>query len=260
MIRKTIVCLLSILLIGILTLPVSAAEPVSFTICASADSAASGNEIEFEVTVSSNTACTSFGLILNYDTSVFEITGGTCTMSDSLFSVFDAEKGFAYLFDNPSIPNGTIGTFTMRVKDSAPNTSTAVSGITSVKNGSDSISSELIDAAVRIYGSGAPTQIKPDGNTSIPQKQTQPPVTEQAPSAQSSATNAPETDTLMPDGTSAGDESTSPETRDTASPATAEAEQHQAEYPLPIQIIIALLLVSIAACIALLVKLLKKKR
>lgn len=155
--KKILSILSCILMLTILILPVHAASATQMTITPSAVTAAPGDEITFEVTVSGENACTSFGLKLEYDASVFELVSGKCLYKDGMMKLFDPDKGFAFLHDEAVVPSGPIGTFTLKVKADAPSGATKVSGTPSVMNGGEAVASQIEAAQITISGSGSST-------------------------------------------------------------------------------------------------------
>lgn len=150
--KKLTVLLICAFLIGAMALPAAAADVTRMTITSGAVSAAPGDEITFEVEISGDTACTALGLMLEYDSEVFELVDGKCMLSGALIKLFDQERGFAYLYSKETVPSGVMGTFTLKVKSGAPDGEASVSGKASVQNGSGSISSAVVGATVTVSG------------------------------------------------------------------------------------------------------------
>lgn len=154
--KRLIPILLCLLLVTALAIPAAAAGSVRFSISPSSTTVQRGDTITFTVSVSGSEPCTQYGLMLSYDTSVYELVSGSCTASGALFSNFN--NGFAVMFQSATVPSGTVGTFTLRVKDTASFGRSTVSGSASAKNGSDTVSSSGCSASVTIacnhdYGS-----------------------------------------------------------------------------------------------------------
>lgn len=156
--KKWICLLLCLLLAGTALISAGAEGPMVFEITAEKSEVLPGDELTFTVTVQSTDTCKSYGLLLEFDSAVFEITGGECTAEGALLGVFDPEKGFAVLLENAGVPGQSLGTFTLRVKENAPAGETVVSGSSSVKNGDDVIASEVKSATLTVSGSAAPEE------------------------------------------------------------------------------------------------------
>ena len=141
-------------LCGMMTVMASAAENTVLTITSKVTSAKPGDVIEFKIEASGG-KCTSFGLVLEYDSNVFEVVEGKCTLKDKLFSIFDKEKGLAVMFEEETALDGEVGTFVLKVKSGAPSGKVEVSGVSSVKNGNADVTSEVEPAKLTISGGAA---------------------------------------------------------------------------------------------------------
>lgn len=135
--RKIINACLCLLLIVAMTVTAFAAGSAQFSVSPTNITAYRGDMVTFTVSLSSSTQATQYGLKLLYDSSVFELVGGTCNVSGALVNSFD--NGFAVLFQNPTAYSGSIGTVTLKVKDNAAFGSYEVSGTASVKDGNDTV-------------------------------------------------------------------------------------------------------------------------
>lgn len=134
---------------------VSADNVTTVEIISPVEEVTPGEEITFEVHISATEACSSFGIVPQYDHTVFEIVDGRCKLGGATLRVFDPEKGFAYLFENATAPDGLVGTFIMKVKENAPAGSAQIEATLAVKNASEAIPSTLIPAQVRIVTGAA---------------------------------------------------------------------------------------------------------
>ena len=150
--KKLLPFLLSVCLICALIVPAHAAGSVNFHISASSSTVSRGDEITFTVTVSGSGEVTSYGLVLNYDSSVFEMVTDNYQLSipGAEIGRFESDKGFVVRYTDPTTPSGTVGTFTLRVKDTDALGSYSVSGSASAKNGADSVSSSASGTSVTI--------------------------------------------------------------------------------------------------------------
>ncbi|MBO4939082.1 MAG: hypothetical protein J6C98_08825 [Oscillospiraceae bacterium] len=155
--KKLIAILLCLLLSATLAIPTMAAGTTVMTITTDTTTAKPGDEIEFKISMSGSDKCTSFGLLLEYDAKVFEVVEGECTLKDALFSTFDKDKGLACMLKDAASIDGEVGTFILRVKSGASAGKVEVSGTSSVKNGSDTVKSEVEEVKLTISG-GTGTQ------------------------------------------------------------------------------------------------------
>lgn len=153
--KKLTAILICLLLSAALTIPVLAAGTTMLTVSSDVTTAKPGDEIEFKVSMSGSEKCTSFGLLLEYDSKVFEVVEGKCTLDDVMFSTFDKDKGLACMLSEASAPSGEVATFTLRVKAGAPAGTVEVSGTSSVKNGGDTVESEVEEVKLTISGGAA---------------------------------------------------------------------------------------------------------
>lgn len=155
--KKLTAIVLCLLLTVMLAIPALAAQTTVMTISAEVSAAKPGDEIEFKISMSGGEKCSSFGLILEYDSNAFEVVEGECTLKDALFAVFDEDKGLACIFSEAQALSGEVGSFILRVKAGAPSGTFEISGKSSVKNGGDAVESEVEAVKVTISG-GSGTQ------------------------------------------------------------------------------------------------------
>ena len=148
--KKLLSFLLSICLICVMLPTAHAAGSIYIDVSASASSVGRGDTVTFTVTVSGSGAVTQYGLQLSYDASVFEMVGGSHSVSGAQFAEFNPSRGFAVLYGSATTPGGTVGTFTLRVKDSAPFGSYTVSGNGSAKNGTEAVPASASGASVTV--------------------------------------------------------------------------------------------------------------
>ena len=155
--KKLIALLVCVTLLLVHAVTVFAAETTTVEIVSAVSEAKPGDTITFDVQIKGSEKATSFGIALQYDKTVFEVVEGKCGLENSMISVFDEEKGFGYLFQEPVAPEGAMGTFTMKVKEGAVNGTFEVSGKLAVKKGNETIPSAVTPANITIQG-GATSQ------------------------------------------------------------------------------------------------------
>ena len=156
--KKLLSFILSICLVCLLTVPAHAAGSISIKMTASTKTLSRGDTVTVTVSVSGSAAVTQYGVQLKYDSSVFEVVKGSHSVSGAQFAEFNASRGFAVLYGSPTTPGGKVGTFTLKVKDSAPFGSYTISGAASAKNGTETVSASASGASVTVsckhsYGS-----------------------------------------------------------------------------------------------------------
>jgi len=158
--KKCISFLICLLLVCVLAVPAMAADSIQFSMSASSQSLYRGDTVTITVKVSGNASCTQYGLKLSIDKDIYEVVSGECTVSGALIKTFDPDKGFVVMYpsDNPTVPSGTVGTFTLKVKEDAEFGSANVSGTASVMLGTESVEASGASAKLTIvcrheYGS-----------------------------------------------------------------------------------------------------------
>ncbi len=169
------------MLVAIFVQPVSAAT-MDFSVSASASELSVGEEMSLSVSVSSSDLCDSFGVILSYDTSVFEVTGGSCSASYSQngesmiaaknFSRATGKEGFAVSFLEAVVYSGSVGSVTLRIKDGAAPGAATISFKTSCRLGAGSVSASCNSVQVTIVNktaeTTAPTEPSTEPSTEAP--------------------------------------------------------------------------------------------
>lgn len=159
-------CLLAgIMLLALLAVPVRAQETAQMSLTPSANSAEAGEEIAVTVSVKGTQPCKAYGLMLRYDAEVFELVSGKCAVKGAMIATFMEGKGFAVLQGSASVPDGTLGTVTFRVKEDAPSGAAEISGTPSMKNGSQVIDCTVTAAQITIGSVPAETTEATVGET-----------------------------------------------------------------------------------------------
>ncbi len=145
--KLTTICL-CLLLVAAMAVTTFAAEGATFKAESSAESLYRGDTVTLTVSVNCDQEATSYGLMLSYDTEIFELAEGTCSVADTLVSSFN--NGFAFMFRNPTAYSGTVGTVTLKVKDTAAFGTAKIVCEPSVKNGSESVAATGCTVSVEI--------------------------------------------------------------------------------------------------------------
>ena len=111
------VCLL--LMLALTASPVLAAKSVSVTASPDKSNVSGGDTVT--VTVSAEVdSCQQGGIEISFDTAVFELVSGKCTLSDAFMGDFATKtQDGVFVFDGSSAISGGVFEFTMKVKDSA---------------------------------------------------------------------------------------------------------------------------------------------
>ena len=118
--------MMAVLLVAMLVVPAYAASGASFTITPSVSEAVCGDEIVFTVSVSGTEGATSLGYIPEFDKTAYELVGTKRLMAkdidgddeDDLYVNIDKTTGGIAIMlvnDALSIPEGKVGSFTLKV-------------------------------------------------------------------------------------------------------------------------------------------------
>ena len=147
--KKLIVIAFTLLLILGLTIPALAAGSAQATVSASKSTAYRGDTIDFTVSISSVANCKSAGIIVSYDTGLFEMVGGQCLV-DASMSDFSGGTG-SMAFSTAQTLTGKVFKFTLRVKSDARFGAVAsAGGAVSIRDTSGAVSVSVTPASVTI--------------------------------------------------------------------------------------------------------------
>ena len=118
--RKRMILALGLVLALLLSaVPAMAAGSVNAWLSADSTSVSAGSSVT--VTVSAEVdSCGSGGVEVSFDSSVFELTGGSCTVSGAFMTDFStSSRDGVFAFDSASAISGTAFQFTLKVKSGA---------------------------------------------------------------------------------------------------------------------------------------------
>lgn len=135
--KRVIMIMLCLALAGMVfwgaALPVSAAGSAYMSIQSSAGTVYRGDSFTLTVNLTNDQPISNGGVILSYDSSVFELLGGSCNVSNAaLAEVSAANGGGVFVLQTDAVVSGTIFTINMRVKENAPFGSYSISGTPSL--------------------------------------------------------------------------------------------------------------------------------
>lgn len=158
--KSVAVLILLVLVMTLMAQPILAAGN-SISVSPSAAELAVGESVTLSLSMQSSEACDMVGVILKYDTSVFEVTGGNCTIAysqggESMINVSHfnrsvvGNEGFAASFKEAIVYSGGIGNITLQVKEGAAAGAQTISFATSAKNGGSSVSVSAPTVAITI--------------------------------------------------------------------------------------------------------------
>lgn len=154
---KKIICVLLCLLLVLpgAVRPADAAGTAHMRLIPSAGTLFRGDSFTLTVELDNDRKVGSGGVILSYDSSVFEFLEGSCHVEGTLLAeVSQAHNGGVFVLRTDAVVSGTVFTISMRVKEAAPFGSHTISGSPSLDGVSCTISSTGVSVACRhTYGS-----------------------------------------------------------------------------------------------------------
>lgn len=138
--KKLIACMLCLLVLSGLALTAFAAG-AGMRLSASSAAVARGETFSLTVTLSNTDPIGSGGILLSFDSSAFEIVGGSCHVSGAILAdVSAANGGGVFALQEERVVSGQIFTINLRVKDSAPFGKYSISGSGSLDGGGCGVS------------------------------------------------------------------------------------------------------------------------
>ena len=125
--KRIFVWMLCLAVLGSLALTAYAAG--SMRISASNTTVTRGETVTLTVSLSNSDPIGSGAIILGFDSSVFEIVGGSCGVSGALLAEVSASRGGGvFMLQEPKTVSGQIFTIKLKVKDGAPFGKYSISG------------------------------------------------------------------------------------------------------------------------------------
>ncbi len=140
--KKVILILLCVMLIGAMALSVSA-EGSSVSLAPSAKTLERGDTFTVVANLTNAENIQICTVALQYDTNVFELTGGTCDVTGALGSVLPADKAGTFFHSAGAVVNGQVFTFNFKVKENATFGSYEIKPIAAITVTGSSSSSEI---------------------------------------------------------------------------------------------------------------------
>lgn len=130
--KRITAILLCMTLLCALAITASAAS-AHMSLSSSAGTVYRGDTFTLTVSLSNNQPVSNGGIVLSYDSSAFELVGGSCSVSDAtLAEVSAANGGGVFLLQTDAVVSGTIFTINMKVKSNAAFGSYTISGTPSL--------------------------------------------------------------------------------------------------------------------------------
>lgn len=132
--KRILSVFLCIALIGILVFPVSAAGNAHMSLSAAPATVYRGDTFTISVFLTNDQTIGRGGIVLSYNTAVFEFVGGSCNVSGAtLAEVSAGRNGGVFAMETAQAVSGTIFTIQMRVRSDAPFGTYTVSGSPSME-------------------------------------------------------------------------------------------------------------------------------
>ena len=131
--KRIVAILLCLILMGTLALSASAAGSAHMSISSSAGTVYRGDSFTLTVSLSNDQPVSNGAIVLSYDSNAFELTGGTCSVSNATLSEVSPSKGGGvFMLQTDAVVSGTIFTINMKVKSDAAFGSYNISGTPSL--------------------------------------------------------------------------------------------------------------------------------
>lgn len=123
--KKYVLILLCVFLLSVVAVPALGAENTTVTITASKEVVERGETVEFTVSVSGDTAFTSFMVDMNFDEAYFEFVGSeeNTNLGGAMllpYSPTEREVGLAFMGGGSGTVNTWVQKLTFKIKDTAP--------------------------------------------------------------------------------------------------------------------------------------------
>ena len=160
--KKIIVTLLCLLLAGCMIFAVGATGSAHMSLSSSASTLSRGDTFTITVSLTNDQPVSNGGIVLSYDSSVFELTGGKSHVSNAILAeVSAANGGGVFMLQEDAVVSGTIFTINMKVKSDAAFGSYTISGTPSLNIGCSISGTSVTVACNHSFGDAT----KVDDNT-----------------------------------------------------------------------------------------------
>lgn len=134
--KKIIVTLMCLLLVSCMILAAGATGSARMSLSSSKSTLSRGDTFTITVSLANDQPVSNGGIVLSYDSSVFELTGGKSHVSNAILAeVSAANGGGVFMLQEDAVVSGTIFTIDMKVKSDAAFGSYTISGTPSLNIG-----------------------------------------------------------------------------------------------------------------------------
>lgn len=147
--KRVMSVILAIVVVMSMAVPVFATESARMIFFTDEETANRGDTITVGISLSTVDDCRSGGIVISYDTNVFEFAGGKCLVADAVMSDFSGGTGVFAMAEGSTV-SGKVFQFSLKIKDDAPVGSYKVSGSASVRDGNGSIPCGVNAATITI--------------------------------------------------------------------------------------------------------------
>lgn len=131
--KRFVAILVCLILLGSLALTAAAAGSAHMSISASSSTVHRGDSFTLTVSLSNDKPVSNGGIVLSYDSSVFELVSGSCSVSNATLAEFSvANNGGVFVLQSDAVVSGTIFTVNMKVKKDAAFGTYSISGTPSL--------------------------------------------------------------------------------------------------------------------------------
>lgn len=148
--KRFVAILVCLILLGSIALTATAAGTAHMSISASSTTVHRGDEFTLSVNLSNDEELSAGGVVLNYDSSIFDLVGGTCHVSNTATSDVGNDSSCTFALNSDAKVSGTIFTVTLRVKSDAAFGTYSISGRPSLANAAGSISCGISGTSVTV--------------------------------------------------------------------------------------------------------------
>ena len=149
--KKLSILVIIVLIIGMLAVPVLAAQSATMSVSASKNTVYRGDTITITVSASKVDNCTSGGFMFSYDKNVFEYVSGSATLSGYTSGVSTAAGNVAgYFMNGNATVQGSIFQITLKVKDNAAFGNYTISGVPNMSAADGAVSCSAGSATITV--------------------------------------------------------------------------------------------------------------
>ena len=148
--KKYLTILLCLMLILSVSVAAHAAGSANMSLSTSGSALYPGDSFTVTVKLSNTQSVSNGGIVLKFDSSIFEITGGSCNISGATGEVKVSRGGGVFSVEQDKVISGNIFTIKMKVKSGAAAGKYTISGNASLAGSSGSISCSVSGTTITV--------------------------------------------------------------------------------------------------------------